>query len=205
MRWAQYGGLGRAVLAVKHASAAKALRKSAPSARGSVIRYGHNAHPKGSFKVYGRKRNAPGGTILIDASSSMSINGDTIARALELLPAATVAMYCGKRDSGSTCIIAERGKMATDREIQAKRDEMGGVNAVDGPALEWLAQQKGAKAWVSDGMVNGVRGAAPSRKMIMQVNRIMDRARIPRYETLGEAVEKMAKGMVDAKRGRLGR
>jgi hypothetical protein len=33
----------------------------------------------------------------------------------------------------------------------------------------------------------------------------MDRARIPRYETLDEAVEKMAKGMVDAKRGRLGK
>lgn len=105
-------------------------------------------------RVFVRKHRAQGGTVLIDASSSMRLTREDLHQILQAAPAATVAVYCGRRREGTLTVVGEKGRLATvDRIMEATR--LSG-NVVDGPALVWLAKQQGPRLWVSDGYVTGV-------------------------------------------------
>lgn len=102
-----------------------------------------------------RASRSPGGTILLDASGSMSIDADRLAKLAARIPAATIAFYsggppslvnmrCGRPSHGALCIFARDGMRA-----DVARPQFGG-NSVDEYALQWLVNQPGPHCLVSD-------------------------------------------------------
>jgi hypothetical protein len=65
-----------------------------------------------------------------------------------------VATYSGNRTSGTLHIVARKGRVANADGLRLARSS-GSGNIVDGPALQWLAQQQAPRLWVSDGYVTG--------------------------------------------------
>ena len=105
-------------------------------------------------RIFSRpKRRAPGGTVLVDFSGSMSLDADRLREIIEAAPLARVAVYSGSGKSGRLVVVADRGRCADNRGLRAA--QAGGGNVVDGPALRWLAGQSEPRIWVSDGMVTG--------------------------------------------------
>jgi hypothetical protein len=104
-------------------------------------------------KVFGRKRKHKGGTLLVDASGSMSFSQADMENILHGAPATTIAMYSGWGSGGELRIIAKGGTC-----VEAKGMKAYGGNEVDGPALDWLAKQREPRIWLSDGEVFGSRG-----------------------------------------------
>ena len=89
--------------------------------------------------------------ILIDASGSMSWDADNLYQATKA--GALVAMYGGRAESGLLAIVSRDG-MAIHPEYVNNWNLL--HNVVDGPALQWLAQQDSdKKIWLSDGCVTG--------------------------------------------------
>ena len=121
--------------------------------------YGYNPkfiHRWASDKqIFKQKQNVLGGTILIDASGSMSFSGEDILEIMSLLPAVTIAMYNGYSGSGDLRIIGRNGMRVTEEYIN---NHSGGGNVVDGPALKWLATMPERRIWVSDMYIFGASG-----------------------------------------------
>lgn len=106
-------------------------------------------------KIFKQKQHVLGGTILIDASGSMSFSGQDILDIMELLPAVTIAMYNGGGNTGDLRVIARNGMRVTEQYL----DEHSGMgNVVDGPALKWLATMPERRIWVSDMYIFGAYG-----------------------------------------------
>lgn len=116
-------------------------------------------------KIFKQKQRTYGGTILIDASGSMSFSGQDILDIMSELPAVTIAMYNDRYDGpltdghsrwdvGALRIIAQGGKRVTEEYLDT---HSGGGNLIDGPALDWLGKQPPARIWVSDMYVFGRR------------------------------------------------
>ena len=103
-------------------------------------------------KIFKQKQNVKGGTILIDASGSMSFNGQDILEIMQMLPAVNIAMYNGYGHTGTLRVIARNGMRVTEDELS---NWSGGGNVVDGPALRWLAGMPPRRIWVSDMYVFG--------------------------------------------------
>lgn len=104
-------------------------------------------------KIFKQKQRVLGGTVLIDASGSMSFTGIDILEIMELLPAVTIAMYNGTGYEGNLRVIARNGMRVSEERL----DEWCGIgNVIDGPALRWLAAQTEKRIWVSDMKVFGV-------------------------------------------------
>lgn len=118
-------------------------------------------------------------TVLQDFSDSMSLNEADIERLLTKKPAAQVAYYCGKRGGAALAICCKEGR----RAIAFPR--IGGVNGCDGPALQWLGQQKGRKIWISDGQVNGIDTGLQHYQQCLDLVRQHD---VERYETIAEFI-----------------
>lgn len=104
-------------------------------------------------KVFGNIKRVAKGTVLIDVSSSMSMDPEDIRDMVQAAPGVTVACYSGAADSGHLTIIAAKGNMM--KFPKSTRDWDWG-NIVDGPALKWLAGQAEPRVWVCDGFVTGV-------------------------------------------------
>ena len=120
---------------------------------GSVPRFMHRYNIDG--RIFGRRRKAPGGTVLVDASGSMSLSMEDIEKIITAAPCATVAMYSGKADTGSITVIARGGHRADVKAIERVRKDVGGGNIIDGPALAWLGKQAEPRLWVCDGYITG--------------------------------------------------
>lgn len=116
-------------------------------------------------KIFKQKQTVKGGTILIDASGSMSLRGQDILDIMQLLPAVNIAMYNGSYNTGDLRIIAKNGKRVDDNYLI---QHTGRGNVVDGPALEWLATMPARRIWVSDMMVFGASGANASGFNLLQ-------------------------------------
>jgi hypothetical protein len=104
-------------------------------------------------RIFSRTKRAPGGTVLVDASGSMSLSNRDLSAIVDAAPSGTVAVYDGDRTHGRISIVAHRGRQASMDDIQEAL--VGGGNVIDGPALRWLANQPKPRIWVSDGMVTG--------------------------------------------------
>ena len=120
---------------------------------GSVPRFMHRYNIDG--RIFGRRRKAPGGTVLVDASGSMSLSMEDIEKIITAAPCATVAMYSGRGDTGSITVIARGGHRADVKAIERVRAQVGGGNIIDGPALTWLGKQAEPRLWVCDGYITG--------------------------------------------------
>jgi hypothetical protein len=110
-------------------------------------------------KVFKQKQRVYGGTILIDASGSMSFSGEDILEIMQMLPAVTIAMYNDRGqdwETGSLRIIGQNGKRVNQDYLDRWT---GGGNLVDGPALAWLAKQPPKRIWVSDMYVFGLHNS----------------------------------------------
>ena len=140
-------------------------------------------------KVFKQRQRTYGGTILIDASGSMSFSGDDILEIMKLLPTVTVAMYNSSNnrerwssDVGSLRIIGAKGK-------RVKQDYLdkwsGGGNLVDGPALRWLSKQAPSRIWVSDMYVFGADNTN-SANLLKECNQIMKQSGITRLADIDD-------------------
>ena len=103
-------------------------------------------------KIFKQKQHVMGGTILIDASGTMCFSGQDILEILQLLPAATIAMYNGSGYYGDLRIIAKNGRRVDEQYMDR---HSGKGNVVDGPALDWLSTMPARRIWVSDMHVFG--------------------------------------------------
>jgi hypothetical protein len=129
----------------------KRTRAVRVSDSGSVLRAPHRL--TSDQRIFRACLRAPmRGTVLIDASGSMHLSTNDVARIAREIPAGTVAAYSGTGDRGIVRILAHRGKLAAD--VQCDFSDYGG-NIVDGPALQWLGQQPMPRLWVCDGLVTG--------------------------------------------------
>lgn len=110
--------------------------------------------------VWDRKGKRPGGTLLIDISGSMSWAQNITKQLIEATPAMTIAVYgqTGDNGYGRLTVIARHGRLVSDS--YPYRHGYNGGNGVDGPALEWLAQQPEPRVWFSDGQVVGRQAQA---------------------------------------------
>ncbi len=118
-------------------------------------------------KIFKQKQHVLGGTILIDASGSMSFSGQDILDIMELLPAVTIAMYNGGGATGDLRIIARNGMRVTEEQL----DEWSGYgNVVDGPALHWLATMPERRIWVSDMYIFGAYGDTSGFNLMKDVH-----------------------------------
>jgi hypothetical protein len=134
-----------------------------------------------------------GGTVLIDASGSMHITTADIRAILDAAPAATVAIYSGDETTGTVSIVAQRGRMATDAAIDQRRDEVGRGNIIDGPALDWLAQQAEPRIWICDGLVTGCDDRN-TRNLQADAAQKQRRANITRHESAERYLETVRGG-----------
>lgn len=144
-------------------------------------------------KIFTRKRKLAGGTVLIDASGSMSFSDDDLANLIAVAPGARVAVYAGEGDVGRLVIVADSGKMTTcdviSSSLMGERHRMYG-NVVDGPALDWLARQPAPRVWVSDGMVTG-KDDRMTHNLRQEAIEVMRKARIERIEDWAEVLESL--------------
>lgn len=98
-------------------------------------------------EIFGRmRRRAVPGAVLIDQSGSMHWNPSKLHELVRRMPVGIVAGYCGGSGVGVLKILAKDGCMVEPSEV---KPDYGG-NEIDGPALRWLANQRGRKVWVSD-------------------------------------------------------
>jgi hypothetical protein len=137
-------------------------------------------------RIFSRQRHAPGGTVLVDASGSMALSEKALAAIVEAAPTGKVAIYCGRSTSGRITVVADRGRMATDKDI--RRARVGGGNVIDGPALRWLANQPKPRIWVSDGYVTGKHDTM-AMNLIADAAGIVRRGSITRVDAADDAAD----------------
>jgi hypothetical protein len=138
-------------------------------------------------KVFSRKQKIYGGTVLIDASGSMSFNGEDLLEVMQELPAVTIAMYNGRFSEGDLRIIARNGRRVNDQYLY---DWVGRGNMIDLPALEWLGQQEPKRLWVSDMQV--VPPGGTSKEALQECIDAMNKYHITRLADISE-VKQFAK------------
>lgn len=141
-------------------------------------------------RVFARKRRIKGGTVLIDASGSMSFSEEELASVIDAAPGALIAAYAGRGERGYLAIVAKNGRMATGEAAMEALADCGG-NIVDGPALRWLAKQPGPRIWVSDGMVTGINDDM-GVNLMQDVNALVNSADIERVEEWRDVVEALS-------------
>lgn len=133
-------------------------------------------------KIFKQKQNVYGGTVLIDASGSMSFSGKDILEIMEQVPAVTIAMYNGSSSEGWLRIIAKNGRRVTEEYLQK---HSGHGNGVDGLALKWLGTMPSKRLWVSDMMVFG-RHYSNSHQLFKECVDTMNRYKITRVANIEE-------------------
>lgn len=154
-------------------------RATRPSYAGS-FRFPLRALPViGDGKVFGSVARGKRGTILIDFSGSMELAESDILTILKACPHMQVATYCGdaRENHGELRIVARHGRVA--EEVT----RYGGANGIDGPALDWLAQQPGPRIWICDGLVTGLEDSS-SEILKERCDKIARAHAIKRFPTL---------------------
>lgn len=138
-------------------------------------------------RVFARRVRLPGGSVLVDASGSMSPTPEGLLHIVEAAAGALVACYNGSAEGwGVIRVLARDGRRVADRLVAPPLDSCG--NVIDGPALRWLASKPAPRIWVSDGGVTGV-GDNSSRELRREAEEICRRAKIRRVAEMAEAAE----------------
>lgn len=119
---------------------------------GVLPRYPHRFYL--DQKVFARRYKLPGGTVVIDASGSMSLRPEQIQSIIDHAPGCTVAAYSGTGLNGALRILAKNGMRVDEKWCHSP---MGHGNIVDFPALKWAYKQPHPRVWVSDYVVTGIQ------------------------------------------------
>ena len=143
-------------------------------------------------RIFRRQRPAPGGTVLIDVSGSMSLSADDVEAIVTAAPAAAVAIYAGHRESGGLRVVAAGGKVAAQRDIAQATADLGGGNVVDGPALRWLLEQPAPRIWVCDGWVTG-RNEKTGRNLVAEAYALCRRGNVERVDRAEDVADMIGK------------
>ncbi len=105
-------------------------------------------------QVFQTTRKRKGGSVLIDASGSMSLTSRDIQEIVDAAPAVVVAAYSGNGGKGVCRELVRNGHKIENCLICPPN---GGGNIIDGPALkDWLALKPEPRIWISDGYVTGI-------------------------------------------------
>jgi hypothetical protein len=161
-------------------------KKWKPTDAGAVFRYPQRwLADQSGFAYRGLKEG--GCTMLIDVSGSMRLSQGDILKVMEYMPASLIATYSGNRAAGKLTIIAERGRRAEEDQFRTA----GSNNLIDGPALRWLATQKGPRYWISDGYVTGLHGY--TTELVADAVLICRKAHIMRIDSMAEVIDKFEK------------
>jgi hypothetical protein len=112
-----------------------------------------------------------GGTVLIDASGSMSFTNEHLKAICDMLPMATVAYYDSYSDDcqpgyrpDKLHVYSEKGLRSTVTHLP----RCGGCNMIDFPAIQWLLKQPGPRWFLTDGGFTGPEGAAAAAHELSQ-------------------------------------
>jgi len=166
---------------------ANAIRRTRMHAGFSgALRYPQRALlPATDGRAFGVRRlcRQSSGTLLIDCSGSMLVTPHLLDKALEHAYS-IVALYggtCDQAERGRLVIVAARGRRADSQWLSSV--QMGPGNVVDGPALEWLANQRTPRVWISDGMVTG-KGDTTAVNLVLDAMRIVRQGRIRRIKSV---------------------
>jgi hypothetical protein len=154
-----------------------------------AFRFPSRALPAADGRAFTRRRPANCGTLLIDCSGSMSeqVTHDRLMAVLARGPSATIGLYAGRPASKSgSLLIAARNGMHAAREVIDNWTHSG--NVVDGPALQWLSQQKAPRVWVSDGEVTGLNDRTATN-LLVEANTLVTVAHTRRIPTLDDYLE----------------
>lgn len=106
-------------------------------------------------QVFSRRRREPGASVMIDDSGSMSLSSERLQKMMELAPASVIAKYSGSAYNGTITILAKDGTYLEKDQLAINRH---GGNAIDLPAIEWLANQPEPRIWITDSAVIPVSG-----------------------------------------------
>ena len=173
-------------------------KKWRPTDQGTVFRYPQRwLADQTGFAYKGIKEG--GCSMLIDVSGSMSLSPADILAVMEAMPASLIATYSGQtthdairrggtRPIGKLTIVGEKGRRAEECNLRTG----GRNNLVDGPALRWLAKQKGPRYWISDGGVTG-RSGASEVSLYAECILICRQAHIMRIDSMAEVLELFGK------------
>jgi len=118
---------------------------------GVLPRYPHRSAV--DQRIFARRWQVPGGTVVIDSSGSMGLTPEAIKRMVEHAPGCVVANYSGDEQDGIIRILAKGGRRVPDSLCAAPS---GGGNIVDYHALRWAYKQSHPRIWVSDLGVTGI-------------------------------------------------
>ena len=113
----------------------------------------------------------------------MSLAPHEVDEILSRWPAVTIATYAGDDYSGVLRIVAKNGRRAG---IEYLGCPSAGNNMVDGPALDWLAKQKGPRIWISDGEVTGIGGMTPN--LLLDAARKVRKGKIKRIADVQDLI-----------------
>lgn len=161
-------------------------RKVRPNEFGGTLMFPTRLDTDG--KIFGNTRRIAKGTVLIDVSSSMSLESYQIQELVKEIPGVTVAVYSGENLEGHLTIIAKNGSMLKGEEMSG----WPGGNVVDGPALKWLAKQAEPRIWVCDGGVTGVYDT-PGTELNREAFEIEAKGNIERTRYIDSAARLMKK------------
>jgi len=120
-------------------------RRFTPSATGVAPRNWGRLVTGQVFSRPAKSRTTPD-AVLIDQSGSMHWDSAKLHELVGRMPVGVIAGYCGDGGRGVLKILARDGRMVEESEVEPYT----AGNEIDGPALRWLAKQKGRKVWVSD-------------------------------------------------------
>jgi hypothetical protein len=133
-------------------------------------------------KVFAGRKHQAQGTVLVDMSGSMSLSPSDIERLVTSAPASVIAGYWNSSGTrkGRIRILAAGGRRVSRSGMHTD----GSGNGTDGPAIAWLAKQRGPRIWVSDeymtanAIYGGEEGVDKDSDMGKQVYDIIRKARI---------------------------
>ena len=170
------------------------------SEMGSTVRYPTQLFNGG--RVFAKR--APGGSIILDCSGSMSWHTQHIVDAQKIMPNLYVAGYSYHGSNGywgaahgvkspdtyiaRYCVLAAKGALDPDgmAHLHDEWQHTGGNSGAD-PAALWYASRAGVKpiVWVSDGMVS----FGEHQKFYKQCDAIMRQHKIVRVLTIEDAID----------------
>ena len=158
----------------------------------NVARYVNAIVSGDSHGLFARRvRQKAGGTVVIDASGSMSANRFNLTALARVVPTATLAYYSGHDNgTGVLSVYADKGKRYNG---ELPYNTLLGGNAVDLPAVRWMMSQPKPWTFVSDlEFTGGTLGSEIIAKSLLE--RAQERGEVTIYESLDAAYEAFSKG-----------
>lgn len=134
-----------------------------------------------------------GGTVLIDASSSMGVSEDILQAVALAIPAGTIAYYSANSDSvgpsskGWLVLYSYKGKRWAPIEPRERLPNFHGANLVDFAALQWLMKQQMNRYFITDGGFTGCYSLSNATKEL--VDRGLERKQLILYPDLAQFIE----------------